>query len=193
VAEDTSDDLPQFPVIEDLHLRGHQGLTPKLSAAYAEAAAVCLSRHHTPPRALTVRHDQRTLAYKMTWSPPSNRERDAWANDEDATRDGAYGVVLAAADCHLGLVTRRRAKAKTGADYFVGPPLSPELVADEDLYMEDVFRLEVSGSDHPTSEAELHGRLTQKMDQARRGHPRSPAIAGVVGFSLCLVLFNRAV
>jgi len=45
-----------FPALGALHER-HYGLTKELEAAWAQAAEVCLSRHHESPAALTVSTD----------------------------------------------------------------------------------------------------------------------------------------
>lgn len=184
--------VPGFPDLDRLHER-HYGITPSVNATYAEAAAICLGRHHVPPQLLMVKDEEAEGRYEATWEPASPRAGAAWRNVDDATRDGAYCLVLAAAECHLGLLARGRTETRTGADYYVGPPLSPDLADDPELNFEDVLRLEVSGADHPEGEAELRARLRDKVAQARRGRSIVPALAGVVGFSLCLVLFSGTV
>lgn len=190
--EQEMDQLPPFPDLATLHAR-HPGVTQAVNGAYAEAAAVCLSRHHTPPLAITVESNDSERSYELDWPIPSApRVQAAWANEDDATRDGAYGIVLAAAECHLGLVALGRARAGTGADYLVGPRQPPEALEDPELNLEGVVRLEVSGFNQPGSKADLRGRLRVKIEQTRRARSIVPAVAGVVGFSLCLVLFGGA-
>jgi len=41
------------------------------------------------------------------------RTRNAWANKDDATRDGAYGASLAAVELMRGLDERRPERAQT--------------------------------------------------------------------------------
>src|SRR4051812_15551575 len=95
----------------------HFGITVEIGGSYAQAAAVCLSRHHVPPAAVQISVDGvDTDLHRVNWLVPDTRIRAAWANDEDATRDGAYGMVLAAADTHLGLVTLGRTPVGSGAD-----------------------------------------------------------------------------
>lgn len=168
-----------LPDLACLHLK-HQGLTEAVCASYAEAAAVCLSRHHVPPvlvdmeiPAVPDEPTRETRTRRLTWQPPSERAVHAWGNRDDATRDGAYCVCLSVVEAELGLVAFERADVKTGADYYVGPPDTPDL--------ETAFRLEVSGLDQG-NRARLRARLKEKEDEARRGLSELPAIAGVVGF-----------
>lgn len=69
----------------------------------------------------------------------------------------------------------------TGADYYV----APREKASDDL--EDWLRLEVSGVDHG-SEPTVRQRLKAKLTQAAAGKSNLPAMAGVVGFKIRLIL-----
>lgn len=69
----------------------------------------------------------------------------------------------------------------TGADYYV----APRDKASDDL--EDWLRLEVSGVDHGP-ESTLRQRLRAKLTQAATGNSNLPAMAGVVGFKIRLIL-----
>lgn len=172
---------PALP-IHDMSDR-HVGLTKAVAASYTEAARVSLSRHHQPPRPVTIDDDGRSLDAEAMWEPPDDRTVGAWANQTDTTEAGAYAVVLAAAELARGILAVRRAETGTGADYYVGPPGSGL----EDL--EDCLRLEVSGTDSP-DDRELIRRLSTKIGQARNGHSSLPAIAGVVGFPNCRILLK---
>jgi hypothetical protein len=58
---------PQVPELTRLHER-HRVLTQPLSESYAEAAAVCLSRHHASPILLKVGSDEQTgTEYGLRW------------------------------------------------------------------------------------------------------------------------------
>ena len=181
---------PESLAFDRLHIR-HFGVTRELAATYAQAAAVCLDRHFKPPVHLAVSaNGLPTRAYSANWDTPDSRTKAAWANRDDATRDGAYGLTLAAADRFLGLVAYARAATLTGADYLVRPGNAE---AGEDLDLEgDVWRLEVSGIDRCDSEAMLRARLNQKVNQTRKGKLSTPALAGVVGFSLARIAFRYA-
>jgi len=161
--------------------RRHRRL-PQASTAnhQASAAAVCLARYHElPPTALTVDTTRSSRRYELTWAYPSGVERASHGNFDDATRDGAYAVALAAVDARLRLVTVGRAATRTGADWFLRPRGIIELTFDMDA--DDVRRLEVSGisDDNPSR---VRARVNEKVGQARRGRSLHPAIVGVVGF-----------
>lgn len=108
----------------------------------------------------------------------------AWANESDATRDGAYAVSLAAVEVREDLVAMRRAETLTGADYYVAASGSDP----DDL--EHSFRLEVSGTDSGDMGV-VRQRLMQKQAQARAGRSNLPAIAAVVGFKAIVVAIAR--
>src|SRR4051794_23074177 len=87
----------------------HYGITAEIGGSYAQAAAVCLTRHHTSPAVARISTDAgRSDVHRTLWLTPTVRIRAGWANADDTTRDGAYGIVLAAAEAHLGLVGVRR-------------------------------------------------------------------------------------
>jgi len=99
----------------------HVGLTKALAESYLEAARVTLDRHHKPPQEFIARNNSTELKMVVNWKPPDARCRGAWANADDATRDGAYACAIAATELSLGLYTVRRAETLTGADYYVAP------------------------------------------------------------------------
>jgi hypothetical protein len=185
--------LTETPLLAILTLaERHLGLTPPIAASYAEAAAVCLSRHHQPPATLLVTADTREDShYQVAWSSPTARQLQAWGHPDDATRDGAYCIALAAIEQHLGLVALGRVPRGGGADYYVGPPGSEVNPVDGLLDLEQAFRLEVSGIDRAGGEARLLGRVREKVEQARNGQSILPAIAGVTAFDLLRVIFRN--
>lgn len=148
----------------------HPGLTRAIAAAYTEAAIVCLSRHHEPPKELSINRNQEESKASVDWRPPDERTLNAWANASDATRDGAYAMAIAAVELSDGLVAVRRAETLAGADYYLGR-------AQQDDF-EATLRLEVSGTDG----GDIGQRLREKQAQARAGRSNLPAIAAVVGF-----------
>ena len=157
------------------------GLTKAIADSYAEAASVCLHRHHEPPADVEIEtRGPRTTAV-VDWDPPSARTRRAWANETDTTEAGAYACVLAAVELAHGLVAVHRAETLTGADYYLAPP------GDTPADLEDCQRLEVSGVDHGPRRA-VNARLRAKLDQAAAGRSNLPALAGVVGFRARLVM-----
>ena len=169
----------------------HAGVTPEVNAAYLQAAAVCLGRLHEPPRNVAVCSDQGDDAeYQASWPIADERARRAW-EDRDATRDGAYCVVLAALEAHIGLVAIARAAVGTGADYLIGTPGS-FTHADGELDLENAQRLEVSGDLECDALSELQYRTGLKLTQLRRGKSSLPGIAGVVAFNMLRVELRTA-
>lgn len=161
--------------LDAMHER-HRALTVSIAGAYREAAAVCLSRHHSPPVSLGLADNGAESTAELDWPTPDAQTRDAWANKTDATEAGAYGCVIAGLEELRGLVAVRRAETGTGADYYVGPPGAGE----QDI--EDCLRLEVSGVD-AGDRREVMKRLAEKVRQAREGDSNLPAVAGVLGFA----------
>ena len=161
-----------LPLLHDLHQR-HPGLTPFVCASYAEAASVCLSRHHHPPVDFQVSQPSTLASREVNWVTPDDRVRRAWNNADDATRDGAYALSIAAVEVELGLLAIERAETRTGADYYMATAPATSL--------ESAYRLEVSGVDHGDQNI-VKKRLSEKVQQARRGSSNLPAIAAVVGF-----------
>jgi hypothetical protein len=165
---------------DDLSAR-HPGVSSGISNSYAEAVRVCLSRRHQSGLGCTfevkfiLKDNGRVEAAFAEWKEPDERTKKAWKNADDATRDGAYGLALAAIEITRGLVAVSRAETRTGADYYLGAPgASPE-----DL--EASIRLEVSGMDEG-GEPAINRRLRQKLEQAGKGCSNLPATASVVGF-----------
>ncbi len=160
----------------------HPGLLPSTAEHYLDAARVCLDRHHTAPTEFSLFDNEQALECLVDWLATDQRTRDAWANQDDATRDGSYTIALAALDVCRGMVAIRRAETRTGADYYVMP-----FGADADD-LERCYRLEVSGTH--LNEAEVRRRLRQKIAQTIRGQSNLPAIAAVVGFKEKLVMIQ---
>jgi hypothetical protein len=159
--------------IENLDDR-HPGLLPSTAANYLDAARVCLDRHHTSPTSFNLSNDNQTTETQLNWRSTDDRDRNAWANLEDATRDGAYALALAAIEHLRGFVAIRRAQSRPGSDYYISP-----IGQDPDDF-ENCYRLEISGTH--LGIAAINQRLREKLIQAQRGDSPLPAIAAVVGF-----------
>src|SRR5262245_39106626 len=98
--------IPKLP-LENMAAR-HTGLTHYKAGYYLEAARVCLDRHHTPPTDFEYQNDQEGGLTTVQWEITDKRTRDAYNNESDATRDGAYIFALAALEMLSGLVAVRR-------------------------------------------------------------------------------------
>ncbi len=169
---------PALP-IQDMAQR-HTGLTKAIADSYSEAARVCLARHHQSPTDFDLDRSGKRTGATVVWQPPDARTRGAWANETDATEDGASACALAAVELTDGLVAVRRAETRTGADYYV----APHGASADDL--EDCLRLEVSGVDRGPEQT-VRQRLNAKLRQAAAGNSNLPALAGVVGFKARLI------
>ncbi|MDP3460743.1 MAG: hypothetical protein Q8S09_15840 [Hyphomonas sp.] len=166
-----SDDLK----FHDLSAR-HYGVTFHIAGSYAEAASVCLDRHHSPDVKFELEDNAKRSVATASWqSPIDDRTKASWNNVTDTTEFGAYGLALAAVEHSRGLVAIQRAETRTGADYYIGDPEN----APEDL--ENSLRLEVSGMESG-NEAAIKARLKQKVAQTKHGRSNLPAIACVVAF-----------
>ena len=171
--------VPTLP-IRDMERR-HAGLTKAIADSYAEAAGVCLDRHHRSPAVFGLDARGERSSATVLWPASDERIRGAWANETDATEAGAYACVLAAVELAAGLVAVRRAETMTGADYYIACPGD----AADDL--EGCLRLEVSGVDRGPLRT-VARRLTQKLEQLADGASNLPAMAGVVGFEARAIL-----
>jgi hypothetical protein len=160
----------------------HQALTSSLAGSYLEAARVCLDRHHVSPKEFTLEHNRAESIAKVEWEVTDSRVQAAWANVDDATRDGAYAFAIAAIELLRGMVAVRRAETRTGSDYYIALP-------DQDLEdLENCFRLEVSGTH--SDKSGVKRRLRIKLEQARQGDSNLPALAAVIGFQVQLILLQ---
>lgn len=154
----------------------HYGLTHSIAGTYAEAACVCLDRHHSPDVDFAIEDSGTASTGSATWtSPVDARTAAAWNNRTDTTETGAYGVALAAIENTRGLVAVSRAETQTGADYYLDEPNAT--IVD----LESSIRLEVSGMESGNDTA-IKARLNQKIKQAIAGKSNLPAIACVVAF-----------
>jgi hypothetical protein len=171
--------IPLLP-LTDLAER-HKGLTPALAECYLEAARVCLDRHHISPKEFQIKNGTLIQRIQVEWELTDERCRGAWANKDDATRDGAYACAIATTELTLGLFAVRRAETLTGADYYIAPAN-----LGEDL--EDCLRLEVSGTD--SDDYEVARRLRIKVKQAQEGKSNLPALAVIIGFRVQLILMQ---
>ena len=143
-----------------------------------------MDRHHQSPATVEIRGLTRTANAMVQWQAADAATKFAWANDTDATEDGACACVLAAVELMEDLVAVRRAETRTGADYYIA---SPGTSAND---LESCIRLEVSGTD-AGSAADVSRRLREKLYQAKQGNSNLPAMAGVIGFQTLLIRLAR--
>lgn len=180
VDKSTEQKIPLLP-LKDMADR-HLALTPSLAGCYTEAARVCLDRHHDSPKEFTLEDETDESITIVEWEVPDDRIKAAWANTDDATRDGAYALAIAAVELRKDMFAIRRAETRTGADYYIAP-------ANQSLEdLEDCFRLEVSGTH--SDKTEVKRRLRVKLEQAKNGKSNLPALAAIIGFRVQLMLLE---
>ena len=171
-----------LPDLRSIRHPRHPGISDAVCEAFSEAAEVCLARHHEAPETIfSVECCGDCTERTLTWQQPDDTARRAWMNHDDATRDGAYIMSMAAVEGELGLVALSRAETRTGADYYVGSPDAGDL--------ENAVRLEVSGVDEGDATTARH-RLREKEKQAARGDSPLPAYASVVAFREKIILVS---
>ena len=174
--------LPLLP-LKNMSQR-HIGLSEAIAECYLEAARVSLDRNHIPPQVFTLDNDKTESQVCIEWDITDERTKGAWANKDDATRDGAYACALAATELTKSYVAVRRAETRTGADYYVA-------FADNSLDdLENCYRLEVSGTHLDV--AGVKTRLKGKVEQTREGNSNLPALAVVVGFYARVIMIQTA-
>ncbi len=160
----------------------HHGLSHALAESYLEAARVSLDRHHASPQEFTLNDDNKESEVLVQWDKSDERTKGAWANNDDATRDGAYACALAATELSRDYFAVKRAEKLTGADYYVAP--NGAMVQD----LENYYRLEVSGTNLDSSF--VRTVLRNKVKQAQDGRSNLPALAAVVGFKARLIIIQ---
>lgn len=168
----------------------HPGLTREVASSNAQAACVCLQRHHESPRSVRIStgEDSEIRTYRVIWLLPDARARRSWANPDDATETGAYAVALASLEARHGLVALARTGRYSGSDWWIGESGS-HVDGDGELNLEAAIRLEVSGIDLLRDESQLRSRVAAKLRQATRPSGTA-AKAVVVVFSALRVAFR---
>ncbi len=162
----------------------HYGVNRVNSAAYAQAARVCLDRYHTSPVDFTIGHNGTKIEVECVWKVTRKRTRRNLKNDDDATRDGAYSFAIAGVEVMEGLFAVSRAETLTGADYYVA------LAGTDPDDLENCIRLEIAGVNAGGINI-VRKRLNLKVKQAARGKSNLPALAAVVGFKAKVILIKK--
>ena len=93
---------------------GHPGVTGPIASAYAEAAAVCLDRHHESPTQFTARGDAGSDDILLAWDRTTARQRRAWSNQTDVIEAAAIAVALAYVSTAHNLIAFSRARRGSG-------------------------------------------------------------------------------
>jgi hypothetical protein len=164
----------------DQLLAGMPGITPRLGAALAEAATLCMEDHaHESGVGMKIDGDNTETA-SVTWSAllDSAQARRAWADEQVTTEHGACGVAVLLVKEVYGLVVLERSRKRNGFDYWLGKP-----TASLSELFQGKTRMEVSGIRAGT-ESSIAARTRAKAKQTAVSDALGlPAIIAVVEFS----------
>ncbi len=167
---------PSVLNLDDL-ARGMPGITPAYGASLSQAALVCLDdQNHSSGVDLRIDGDY-NRSLPVIWSQQMDDQiRRTWAEHEDTTEQGAYGIAALLIIKLTDLIVLERSRRGTGFDYWLGPADS------SDLLFQNKSRLEVTGI-RSGGEAELKSRMNKKINQVKKFDYSIPAYIIVVEFS----------
>ena len=194
--------------LNELAAGEHPGITAEKGAELAQAGAVCLEeRGHAQGVMLTVRGSV-SNSYRLAWTPVTPQARRTWADDDEATEDGAACIAALLANREIGQAVVVRAAKSTpqqpaGFDYWLGDDnianmSEAERAATDSLatFLDDGglvvrTRLEVSGIRND-NDAVIRTRVRRKLRQMDRSDTLGlPAYATVVEFGRPLAEVRR--
>ncbi len=153
---------------------GMPGLSTRVGAAMAEAAAVCLDDcGHGVPVRLTVDGAVHRV-YDLIWWAVGDQIKRTWADEPEATELGACGIAILVVRSTRGYEVVERSRKGTGFDYWLGDRT--------DMPFRRKSRLEVSGIRRGDIRR-VEGRIQQKIRQISAYANPLPGIVVVVEFS----------
>lgn len=79
----------------------------------SNAARVRLDAHHTAPTEFQIESRGEAQPVDLGWTPSDNLLKRSYLNEEDAKRDGAYAIALAAVEQLENMVGVARCETKT--------------------------------------------------------------------------------
>ena len=145
--------------LNHLGLGSIPGVSPRLGAALAEAAGVCLeSQGHAQGAELRVSGDV-SRAYQVVWHPSTIQALRSWNDDQEATEYGASGIAILLIERETPYSVVERSQKGTGVDYWLGDAADPKY--------RFTARMEVSGIRSGDSGA-VRARIQEKSRQTER-------------------------
>ncbi len=137
---DTAEEMPAATLeLSELTTAYHPGITSAFGSVLAEAAAVCLeSQEHSCGVSLLL-EGEFSAQHPLRWEKVTEQMRLCYADTDEATEHGAYGIAILVIDRHVGLRVVQRSRKGTGFDFWLG---TEERVGP---YLQNKARLEVSG------------------------------------------------
>lgn len=157
-------------------------LHPSAAAFFAASASVCLRLHRTRGTILMrLTHPSGEGQCRVKPLRVTRSMRATYADLQDATEHGAYGIALLSAASKLGATFAERSFKGPGFDYFLQPPGDTEPADDDDIFA-GKWALEVSGSLRGGPQ-EVKARLREKRSQVAGAAAQRVALVAVVEFS----------
>lgn len=133
------------------------GITSAYGKTLAEAAAVCFEdQGHTVGKVLEVQGKFRA-GYPVFWPPVTDQMTRCYADEQDTTELGAYGVAILLILDLTDLTVIQRSRKGSGFDYWLGTAEDSE-----GLPFQNKERLEVSGI-RKGDNNDVKARVNQKL------------------------------
>lgn len=176
-----------------IDLRDFRVCGPLLDSSAAQYfganASFCLRQHHPAGRVeLRLADRDREIRLRLTLHPITEEMKRTFADLQDATEQGAYGVALVTAASQLKARFAGRSFKGTGFDFYLFAPEQSPLRDPDDIFG-DKWGLEVSGilkGEH----SEVQARLRKKRRQVAEAAKVHPVLVAVVEFSEPSAVFH---
>jgi len=157
-------------------------LHPSAASYFAASASVCLRLNRARGRiSMRLSHPAGDGSCEVKPLRVTKSMRATYADLQDATEHGAYGLALLAAAKNFGATLVQRSFKGPGFDYFLQPP-GDQAVSDTDDIFAGKWALEVSGSLRG-GQKEVTARLRDKRNQVATAAAQRPALVAIVEFS----------
>jgi hypothetical protein len=156
---------------------GKLGISSAYGRFLAQAASYCFHlNNHSNPLCLKLSGDKRGSG-DFRWEAIDQRDSKTWADSEEATEYGAYGVAIVIAVQMTGIPYVERAAKLGSIDYWLG-------TGSEDYgVFQRTARLEISGI-LEGEESDINSRLQLKLRQTERSDETLLAAhAAIIEFS----------
>ncbi len=157
-------------------MNGQFGVSSVYGSFLAEAASHCLGcTNHVSPVLLEVTGDACSI-WSLKWSEAVDVEDGTWADLQEATEYGAYGIAITVALALTKTSRVERSAKGTGIDYWLGSG------KDQRGIFQRTARLEVSGILNG-DKRKIDARLKEKLAQTERSdQTQLPAYVSIVEF-----------
>jgi hypothetical protein len=166
--------------IDELRLNilrsGKVGIPPEAGECLMYAACVCLENQGHNTGILMSLDGSFYGACAVSWDVVSEEWRRYWADLQEATEFGAYGIAILLVIQLTHLMVIERSAKGTGFDYWLGRQDDPGPL------FQKRARLEVSGI-LKGKESDIRSRVREKIAQVNRSDGLLPALVIVVEFS----------